>query len=337
MIKRILAEYLFQQTECNLPFPRKGVSNNSIQVCQPVLSSFILHRDKMKTRKSNRLRRKRCGVVRFSNSKYDNVIIPISSPLDMLDCNNDRWLNMVWYSRTELADMRMEARIICRQLRTLLLLQEVHQQKKQQHNVIRTPTLAATEYDDPDSDSAEEPTAEVIKTTTRGLEPRYCIERQRRKLITRNIILKVADHLKQSEQKEQPKLCLQTLPQQQKQQQSQCFVDNIDLNASNEVILATIAQRCNEWATSLAIEEGYRDFTRAYKTDGIRSMNTNVNTIDLADAMSIEPLTKDETCHSNATSCCHFVDRKRQRSEIDVVENCTDKHSYTSKKLCSAT
>lgn len=65
---------------------------------------------------------------------------------------------------------------------------------------------------------------------TRGLEQRSCDERQRRKYLANRFILKVA-----------PKL-YQTDPNK----------------------LAEVSQKCNAWATELAIEEAARDYKRVY-------------------------------------------------------------------------
>ena len=66
---------------------------------------------------------------------------------------------------------------------------------------------------------------------TRGLEQRSCAERQRRKYLTTRFILKAAPKLRHDPNK-----------------------------------LAALAQRCTEWASELAVEEGARDSIRV-RTD----------------------------------------------------------------------
>lgn len=68
---------------------------------------------------------------------------------------------------------------------------------------------------------------------TRGLEQRTCLERQRRKYLSNRFLLKVAPKLYQE----------------------------------NPNKLAELAQKCNGWATDLALEEASRDYTRVYQSD----------------------------------------------------------------------
>jgi hypothetical protein len=68
---------------------------------------------------------------------------------------------------------------------------------------------------------------------TRGLEQRSCMERQRRKYLSNRFLLKVAPKLYQE----------------------------------NPGKLAELAQKCNAWATDLALEEASRDYTRVYLSE----------------------------------------------------------------------
>jgi hypothetical protein len=70
---------------------------------------------------------------------------------------------------------------------------------------------------------------------TRGLEQRTCLERQRRKYLSNRFLLKVAPKLYQE----------------------------------NPGKLAELAQKCNAWATDLALEEASRDYTRVYLSEDV--------------------------------------------------------------------
>jgi hypothetical protein len=134
---------------------------------------------------------------------YQPEVIPSASPLDQIS----GW-DTVWYQQTELEDFRKQARFMCRQMRTVLSepdSRELHLARDQQ---------------------------------SRGLEQRFCLERQRRKCMTIRLILKSQVQLR------------------------------------DPCRLAALSQRCTAWAIDLAAEEAARDFVRAY--DSSNKRNTHI-------------------------------------------------------------
>ena len=170
------------------------------------------------------------------------VIDPAPSPLDALFNNNnttdessssssdddddDSWKHDLWFSATDLATFRNQARETCRQMRhftaattTTTTLHDAQQQQQQ-------PSLAW----DP---------------STRGLEQRSCVERQRRKYVSTRFIL---------------------------QAQAQLDIQNTDTDRAR---LAALASKITAWATHLAIEEAARDYGRAYDDGDVVQMTTS--------------------------------------------------------------
>jgi hypothetical protein len=76
----------------------------------------------------------------------------------------------------------------------------------------------------------------AMNDMTRGLEQYCCTERYRRKVIGIKFIVQISKKLYPLS------------------------------NINNAVKLANVAQKCNTWATSLALEEGSRDYIRAYNS-----------------------------------------------------------------------
>lgn len=125
--------------------------------------------------------------VQFS---AEPVVIPTASPLNEL---ND-WSG-VWYNLNDLEAFRNSARDQCRRLRS-------------------------------GADTAGRPTL-ALDGTSRGLEQRCCLERQRRKYLATRCIVKA---------------------------QSKLVGDR----------LAELAAKCTTWAAELAVEEAARDYSRAW-------------------------------------------------------------------------
>lgn len=103
--------------------------------------------------------------------------------------------------------------------------------------------------EDSDTSSSSSSTTQKVPTLarnsyTRGLEQRTCVERQRRKRLSNRFIVKVAPKLYKSDPNK----------------------------------LAEVAQKCNAWATDLAIEEASRDRQRVecdYDKVVSKSMDNN--------------------------------------------------------------
>jgi ATP-dependent protease HslVU (ClpYQ) ATPase subunit len=146
-------------------------------------------------------------------------VIPIASPLDQLQ-NPDEW-DAIWYTHTELENFRHEAHQICDQMK---------QQSQEGTSNNNTKDVKLSQQQVQAKHICHQPTMSM-NSQSRGLEGRYCMERQRRKTAAIKYIVKTASGMLQYEDAEK---------------------------------LAEVAQRCNAWATSLAIEEATRDFVRAY-------------------------------------------------------------------------
>jgi hypothetical protein len=133
----------------------------------------------------------------------DDCVSQLTSPLNKLSTQTE-WKS-IWYSEMELNNMRSEARDICSRIRA----------------TISGPTKPSYAKD----------------SLTRGLEQRFCTERQRRKYISSKYIVKTSIKLRELHQ------------------------------SNDDEKLAAVARRCNEWATILAVEEAARDFVDVYSDD----------------------------------------------------------------------
>jgi hypothetical protein len=102
------------------------------------------------------------------------------------------------------------------------------------HDTLVTYADSSTSSSDSDSSTHSAPAIRLPSmarnSSTRGLEQRTCDERQRRKYLANRFILKIAPRL---------------------------YLTDPDK-------LAEVSQKCNAWATELAIEEAARDFERVY-------------------------------------------------------------------------
>jgi hypothetical protein len=190
-----------------------------------ISSKFLLNSNDSKEAPSE----KKSSCVQFSNDIDE--FSAVSSPLNQID----DW-DSIWYSRNELHVMRNETRSLCSKLRRSE--EECPQTKSSPSNNIiccskKLSALLLLQSNDDQTMS------------TRGLEQRYCVERQRRKYIASKFVLKAASKLRDGSFVNQPK---------------RNSVEAADL-------LARVAQRCNAWATELAIEEASRDHRNAYSNN----------------------------------------------------------------------
>ena len=120
-------------------------------------------------------------------------VIPAPSPLEEL-CD---WAP-IWYQVSEMDQFRKEARDMCRHMRVV-------------HSV----------------DNSNQELHLAMDGHTRGLEQRFCLERQRRKFLANRVVVRAQVQMKGDR-------------------------------------LAEFAEKCTSWAAQLAVTEGARDFERAY-------------------------------------------------------------------------
>jgi hypothetical protein len=131
----------------------------------------------------------------------------------------------LWYTNDELEKFRHEAREICDKL---------HQHENRQKCKVRgreCTTIASDLSNLKNGNAGCQKLTLSMSSRSRGLEARYCLERRRRKVVSLKYIVRSASILCQHDDWEK---------------------------------LAELAQKCNAWATALAIEEATRDFVRAY-------------------------------------------------------------------------
>lgn len=183
------------------------------------------------------------------------------SPLDRFD---DCASSDMWYGPADLDAFRNEARVHCRRLREEQQLLQQQQQQQQQQQLLQAAENSECYASDSSSSSSSEGSAVVRPSKkhlqlmdlggklvhddneksennssaedddeddrrhSRGLEQRCCLERQRRKYLTNRCIVRAQKQLTPGQ-------------------------------------LAELARRCTLWASALAVEEGRRDYIRAYK------------------------------------------------------------------------
>jgi hypothetical protein len=211
----------------------------------------------------NKMSKKTGSGVRFSSDE----ICTVSSPLSKLD-SMAGWEN-IWYSGSELQEMRHESRALCRRLRA----------GNDGRNELSCSDKLSSLL------SSEQNNDETI--SLRGLEQRYCVERQRRKYIASKFILKAASKLRQ-EQKQ-------------------------DKRNDASDILAKVAQRCNAWATKLAIEEASRDYSKAYANS-----SEKIQTIQTPECLLLNYSSESEVSLDDSVQIrCNVKSHKRPANDDD--------------------
>jgi hypothetical protein len=140
-------------------------------------------------------------------------VIPAPSPLEEL-CD---WAP-IWYQVSEMDQFRKEARDICRHMRVV-------------HSV----------------DNSNQELHLAMDGHTRGLEQRFCLERQRRRFLANRVVVRAQVQMKGER-------------------------------------LAEFAEKCTSWASQLAVTEGARDFERAYdETVAVPAIESNKRTHEALD------------------------------------------------------
>jgi hypothetical protein len=184
--------------------------------------------------------------VRFNVDEAGVEAIPSTSPLDLVHSTMSNRIrkrpaspppqekdicSSLWYNITDLEQFRNEARDLSRNLRNQM--SEAMDVSCHNNHAVPRPLLVPPMFLEQASLS--------WATTTRGLEQRSCLERQRRKFIANKCILRAAAAAQQQQQQQRP--------------------------GGWPERLAEIAQKCTQWAVLVARQEGERDVIRAYGTE----------------------------------------------------------------------
>eukprot|EP00934_Nitzschia_sp_Nitz4_P001251 Nitzschia sp. Nitz4//scaffold197_size40390//792//1646//NITZ4_007509-RA/size40390-processed-gene-0.0-mRNA-1//1//CDS//3329540460//1251//frame0 len=144
----------------------------------------------------------------------------------------------LWYPTSDLDDFKTEARNICRKLRVESTPTTQVMDEPMSHPC-GIPSSPNTANGDPPS-ARHSPPPTLIESHTRGLEHRVCLNRQRQKHLAIRCTLKA-------------------------QKRSSC-----------PDFIASISERCTQWAKVMAHEEGVRDFCEAYCPQNISQMPPKV-------------------------------------------------------------
>jgi hypothetical protein len=136
----------------------------------------------------------------------------------------------MWYNISDLRAFRDEARNTCRAMR-------VYHQKTDPHNNNNDNDNTMSK-----NNGLQSPCLSMDEST-RGLEQRCCLERQRRKLVASRYILQIASD-------------------------SSCEAET----------LAQLYRKLTSWASTLAMEEAARDFHRAWKISSGSSSSSSATT-----------------------------------------------------------
>ena len=180
--------------------------------------------------------------VRFSEPS----VIHSKSPLELLQTTKER--NSLWYSTTEILTFRQETRHTCRLLRKRLRRLKL---AKCEADPVRINESFRVEL----SQCWHDQPSLSLCPQTRGLEARYCLERQRRKYLASKFILTAASILHHT--------------------------------SEDADKLAEVAKRCNAWATILAIKEASRDYIIAYGDEGLLKFSARKQNFELQDSLVV--------------------------------------------------
>jgi hypothetical protein len=269
--------------------------------------------------------------VRFADRLVDaSSDCPSPSPIDLIETEQD--MSSLWYSIKELHTMKDEVRTICDTIRSKEEEKEQHQEMNNENDAIllapkwednrmefqttnhdtigiTTPTVdnnALKYYDDKVKYCRKKPLL-AIDSNTRGLEPRICLERQRRRYVANRYILRLAS---------------QVLSTKQQQHCSNTYNNDDTNNPMGKMTtkngLETLAQasrNATRWATQLAIKEASRDYIRAYGYDKvsdlykIRFMNQyyHRHNNDHRDAIICHHLASENSSRTNLKRCYSSV------------------------------
>ncbi|GKY99146.1 hypothetical protein MPSEU_000870100 [Mayamaea pseudoterrestris] len=140
-----------------------------------------------------------------------------------------------WYQAEDLQVFRTEARELCRHMRqhvaSELMSNTLNDNGSSSSATTSSSTSMSTFSLDKPLPDQEDLSLTPENATSRGLELRSCLERQRRKYMANKYILKASQTL----------LCATKL--------------------------AKLCSKCTSWAKKLALEEGKRDYERVYETE----------------------------------------------------------------------
>lgn len=170
--------------------------------------------------------RKRRRVVQFSMTQQE---IKLSSSSFYI--TDEEVQSCGWYNKTELDEMRFEARDICRQIRN----EDMVSSSNCSNDISCFDSLPSMNNNN-DVTQLKQKLQPLLSLNeeTRGLEHRICFERQRRKYLVRQFVLTAASKLKLNQPKHVNKL-------------------------------AWASSKVTRYSTKLAIEEALRDYIRAYQ------------------------------------------------------------------------
>jgi hypothetical protein len=218
---------------CAVPAAKAAAASSSL----PSIASSSVRNSALRTSsasaQTNKRPRRSVHFEEVDSSSCDSSI-EIASPPSPLNGIAD-WSG-VWYAAADLVGFRDEARQHCRALRQSLLAtaaaaicvedeysSDSSSDSSSSSAVASEPlTLTCSDENSDENDDEE---------STRGLEARCCLERQRRKYLTNRCIVRAQKQLSGEQ-------------------------------------LAMLAQRCTSWAATLAAQEGARDYYRAYNKNG---------------------------------------------------------------------
>lgn len=190
---------------------------------------------------------RRTVAVRFAVPLHK--MTTISSPLDQLE--TDKQFHSLWYSVDELNKMKDEIRSICGRARAQNFDSSASYQQEMQADdrieySITAPAAAIEDIPVSNGTKNHIKTSQMnkipmmaIDSTTRGLESRICIERQRRRFKSIRYVVQLAQK------------------------------NHLDIGHEK---LAKFSMKLTRWATKLAIQEASRDYVRAYGSHSLQSL-----------------------------------------------------------------
>lgn len=193
----------------------------------------------------------------YNNNGDDNLNIP--------KCcyNNDHF----WYPESDLAHFRENARLVCRQMREALVPYNTHNATSSQGHDAAQISGAATQL--PQPLPSQQPQhqqrgfdcAMAYNLQTRGFEARMCMERQRRKYLANQVVLRMQESTSSPAMSAAAETAATT----------SSTTSNVAMASmgrkSKEDRLAALYSRCTKWAARLARREAICDYQRAYLDD----------------------------------------------------------------------
>lgn len=174
-------------------------------------------------------RMKRCSV-RFSQES-DTIISPYTFNNDVyytnIDETDSEGISTLFYSRNELHDIRKSVQAICD---NSIRINCIKSSNSERSSAIIDSAIMQQQQQQQSQSSFIQSNSLDYSSEARGLEKSLCKDRRQCKYLTIKIILQAA----------------------------------MKFQYDNDDHLSSSAKRCTEWATTIATDEGFRDFCRAY-------------------------------------------------------------------------